>query len=346
VVPEVRAGQIDVEDYLRWACSRFSGQVSVDSITDGDMQMWFATDPLNRDLILGYYRDEHANVETLTKFLTILRDKYGLQPKLFTCDDANVFDYTPQKVWDVPVQVCHFHVIKSLNYKYLRHSLTERMKRYKPVKPPKSQRPDGKPPHPKSRGYMTAAYVEARVKYDQEQEVWGEMHKKRRLFFKTEKNLRKPESIEREEADLVTKWCERYPAVGTFRQFILDFYGLMNCKDSASAELLRRAFLARWEEEAKSDSQIAYVLKQFADDRWFGRLFPFTAFENGHRTTNSTERANRWFRKRQKTHYRNRKEHTIKNMLHADLIYRRERTPTGEPPAFLKEKRSGMQNSA
>ena len=32
------------------------------------------------------------------------------------------------------------------------------------------------------------------------------------------------------------------------------------------------------------------------------------------------ERTNRWFRKRQKTHYRNRKERTIRNMLKADLV--------------------------
>jgi hypothetical protein len=73
------AGQIDIEEYLRWACSRFSGQISVDSVADGDMQMWFATDPLNKDLILGYYRDKHANAESLTAFLTTLRDKYGQQ---------------------------------------------------------------------------------------------------------------------------------------------------------------------------------------------------------------------------------------------------------------------------
>lgn len=341
------AGQIDIQDYLRWACGRFSGQLSVDSVKDGDMQMWFATDPLNKDLILGYHRDEHANAETLTKFLTILRDEYDIQPKLFTCDDATVFDNTPQKIWpDVPAQLCHFHVIKNLNYTHLRHSLTSRLNQCKPVKPPKEPRPDGKPLPKNSRGYASAAFVEAVLRWKQEQEVWGEMHKKRRLFFKTENNLRKPESLKRNEAELLKGWCERYPALGVFRRFILDFYGLLSCKDAASAELLRQAFLTRWEEEAKTDAHFAHALKLFADDKWFARLFPFTAFENAHRTTNSTERANRWFRKRQKTHYRNRKEHTIKNMLHADLIYRRERTPTKKPPNRLIEKKVSGQRSA
>ena len=98
--------------------------------------------------------------------------------------------------------------------------------------------------------------------------------------------------------------------------------------------------------EAGKDQHIAHALKLFADDKWFARLFPFTAYANAHRTTNSTERANRWFRKRQKTHYRNRKEHTIRNMLHADLICRRDRAPSHEPPARLRERPAEMQRPA
>jgi hypothetical protein len=134
--------------------------------------------------------------------------------------------------------------------------------------------------------------------------------------------------------------------LGEFRRFILDFYRLISSKDAASAELLRQTLPATWKTEAETDPNIAHVLKVFADDRWFARLFLFTAYENAHRTTNSTERANRWFRKRQKTHYRNRREYTIKNMLHADLIYKRERMNPNEPPARLKVKSAGMQQSA
>jgi hypothetical protein len=171
------------------------------------------------------------------------------------------------------------------------------------------------------------------------------MHRKRRLFMKTERNLQKPDSVKREEAQSLSRWCEQYPALAEFRAFVLDFYGLMNCKDAASAELLRKAFLKKWEEAAKADEHMAHALKMFGDDRWFARLFPFTAFENAQRTTNSTERANRWFRKRQKGHYRIRKEGSIRNMLHADLIYRRDRTAP-EPPNRLKEKSAEAQQSA
>jgi len=220
----VESPQVHVAGNGKAVLQCFSGRLSVDSVSDGEMEMWFATDPLNRDLILGHHRAKSADKESLVAFLTELRDKYA--------------------------------------------------------------------------------------------------------------------------AELINGWCERYPDLGTFRQFILDFYALMSCKDAASADLLRKAFLARWEEEGKTDAHFAHALKLFGDDKWFARLFPFTAFDNAHRTTNSTEWANRWFRKRQKTHYRNRTEPTIRNMLHADLIYHRKRTPDGEPPVRLVEKRLNEQRSA
>lgn len=54
--------------------------------------------------------------------------------------------------------------------------------------------------------------------------------------------------------------------------------------------------------------------------RKFGMMITFLEYRNLDATTNHVERTNRWFRKRQKTHYRNRKERTIRNMLNADLM--------------------------
>ena len=318
---------IDAEEYLKWACSRFSGQISVDSMVDGGMRLWFATDPLNKDLILGYSRVESDNSETLTAFLTTLRDKYGVRPQLFTCDGAAVFDSTPEAVWPgVPVQLCHFHVLYRLGYMHLRHSLKTRIDRLRPatVKQPS--------------GRQTLEVAEAREKYRKKHKAWVRLHRKRRLFFKSLASLAKPKSMEAKEARYLEVVCKRFEALRRFRQFILDLYNLMDSKDAAAAELLRQAFLAKWSKYARKDEAIIFTLKHFADDAWFGKLFPFAAFENGHRTTNSTERANRWFRKRQKSHYRVRTEPTIRRMLTADLIYRRQRTDPNKPPMRLKTK--------
>lgn len=329
------AGSIDIEDYLRWACSRFSGQLSVDSVVDGGVHMWFATDPLNKDLILGYHRDKHANSESLAAFLTTLRDQYGIRPLLFTHDDAAVFDSTPESVWPgVPMQLCHFHAMRRLTYMHLRHSLKKRLDKLRPVQ---VRQPSG---------HQTPEVMRARERYRKKHKAWVKLHRKRRLFFKSVRSLQEPKSVELKEARFLEVACKRYKALRRFRQFILDFYGVFDCKDRETAELVRRAFVAKWSKYARKDEAIIYVVKRFADDAYFAKLFPFTAFENAHRTTNSTERANRWFRKRQKSHYRNRREHTIRNMLHADLIVRRERTDTDEPPAQLKPKAVESRESA
>ena len=178
----------------------------------------------------------------------------------------------------------------------------------------------------------------ARERYRKKHKAWVRLHRKRRLFFKSLASLAKPKSVEAEEARFLEVVCKRYKGLRRFRAFVLDFYAIMDCKDRAAAELLRCAFVAKWSKYGRKDEGIIFVVKRFSDDAWFAKLFPFTAFENGHRTTNSTERANRWFRKRQKSHYRLRTEHTIRRMLHADLIYRRQRTDPNEPPVRLAPK--------
>jgi hypothetical protein len=188
-------------------------------------------------------------------------------------------------------------------------------------------------------------YLRDKERYDRDNEEWTEAYRKRRLLFRTTRNLAKAKSIKAKEAEFIAETCKRYPAVDTFRAFLLDFYDIMDSKDAAAAELLRRAFLVKWADESEGDPYIRHVLQQFGDDHWFGKLFPFTRFENAHRTTNSTERANRWFRKRQKTHYRNRTEGTIRNMLHADLVYRKDRTPTDEPPVRLVRRAAMLQQT-
>jgi hypothetical protein len=332
------AGDIDIADYLRWACERFSGQLSVDSIEDKGSHLWFATDPLNSDLILGYLRCDSPNGESLTAFLTTLRDDYRINPALFTCDGAAAFDKVPQQVWpEAQVQLCHFHVLRALMRGYLRHSLADRLRAYKPVKPvrpgrgeaPKRSRGRGR--HQRGAiGHATPEYRAARAQYDRDHGHWVETFRKRRLFFKR-LDSPTPDADELQALAFVAGATERYRQLRMFREFMVGIYGIMGCRDAVAAEATRQNFIARWEVSTRDDKHLAAVVEKFRDDKWFAKLFPFTAFANAHRTTNSTERANRWFRKRQKSHYRLRKEHTIRNMLHADLIYRRSRSPLTGP---------------
>lgn len=67
-----------------------------------------------------------------------------------------------------------------------------------------------------------------------------------------------------------------------------------------------------------------------------GQIVTFLEYENLDATTNHVERTNRWFRKRQKTHYGNRKERTIRNMLKADLV--RWIDPPGQHMKLIKRR--------
>ena len=329
------AAGIDVGEYFAWAAGRFSGQLSVDSVQDKDCHVWFATDPLNRDLILGYHRAEHADSESLTVFLTTLRDNYGVRPQLFTCDGAAVFDSVPQEVWPgVPLQLCHFHVLYRLSYMHLRNSLRARVNR---LRPKKVNQPSGR---------QTPEVERARERYRKKKRAWTRLFRKRRLFLKSLASLAKPKSVEAKEAHFLEVVCRRYKALRRFRQFILDLYALMDSKDAQAAELLRQAFVAKWSRYGRKDEGIVFTVKRFSDDAWFAKLFAFAAWENAQRTTNSTERANRWLRKRQKSHYRIRKGHTITAMLNADLAYRRHRLPPSDPPNRLRLKSADSRLSA
>jgi hypothetical protein len=284
-------------------------------------------------LILGYHFCDSPNTESLTAFLTTLRDAYGIRPQLFTGDDARVYDAVPGQVWPgVAQQLCHFHAMRRLLLEHLRLSLLARVRALKPKKPGRWQ-------------FKPLSYKLAKKQYKQDLAEWTELHRKRRLLLKSPHNLLKKNSVARGEAVYVLEVCRQFKTLATLRELVLNVYSVFNSKDAAAADVLRRGLLGKWKGEAERDEHIRNALAKLADDDWFGRLFAFTRFENAQRTTNSTERANRWFRKRQKTHYRNRRAHTITNMLHADLVYRRERAPN-EPPTRLREKTAELRQPA
>jgi len=58
-------------------------------------------------------------------------------------------------------------------------------------------------------------------------------------------------------------------------------------------------------------------------------------YENLDATSNHVERTNRWFRKRQKTHYRNRKEENIVNMIKADMFKHLKELPNKPPERLI-----------
>ena len=63
----------------------------------------------------------------------------------------------------------------------------------------------------------------------------------------------------------------------------------------------------------------------------FRKVITFMGYENCLRTTNHVERANRFYRKRAKSQYRNRTRRSITNMMKVDLMIRKSRYQRPRP---------------
>jgi hypothetical protein len=89
-----------------------------------------------------------------------------------------------------------------------------------------------------------------------------------------------------------------------------------------------------------ADGYLSLALKRLSQGKC-ENMITFLDYMNLDLTSNHVERTNRWFRKRQKTHYRNRKERTIRNMLKVDLS--RWSDHSGQPDVRLKQRSSPAQ---
>lgn len=302
------AGQIDIQDeYCTKVVEKFSGQLSIDEVSDGSRRMFVGTDPLQKGgPILGYYRADKANSEELKKFLTHLRDDLGITPKIVNHDDANIFNSTIKQVWpDCKQQLCHFHAIKWILYNYVRKSLTERIRNLpEPAKGDKEEK-DRQTTLKQCRRWLmrNPANDAHRQKRPKDTETTADINA------------------------MIADWCQRYEPIGQIRALIVDFYQLMGSQSREEAEQHRATFLHKHNSLLQNDKHLRKGLGagRLYDPTWFDRLWAFTEMEGGARTTNSTERANRWFRKRQKSHYRTRKESSTVNILNADLMWKHER---------------------
>src|SRR5260370_16921866 len=97
---------------------------------------------------------------------------------------------------------------------HLRHSLKARIDRLKPTKPDRLEETDES--------------MRKHVAYKKKKKVWTNLHRKRRLFFKSIASLEKPKSMEAKEARFVTLPCNRNKGLHKFRLFILHFYPFMH----------------------------------------------------------------------------------------------------------------------
>lgn len=294
-----RADGIDFSrDFEPEAVKSFSGALAIDEVYDKEFCLFFATDPLNRRPV-SFHLCRAGNGEELRIFLTHLRD-IGITPEALIVDGSTLYTSIPQEIWpSVRIQLCNFHAIRNCQ-----EDIENAIRAF----------------------YRTLAKSSRCLHENFQPPDWWtqQMEKKvsdRNLIRKYGTAfLTRDENLSVDQQKVLKYLCDRFPELQTLRDFQKQLLALFQ-KEQTIDEAWTKLRAMRENTQFEEFPHLQLALKRLANKK-FEKMITFLDYENLDATTNHVERTNRWFRKRQKTHYRNRKERTITNMLKADLIGR------------------------
>jgi len=123
--------------------------------------------------------------------------------------------------------------------------------------------------------------------------------------------------------------ADSYEPLADLWNFQHDFYGIYHRSISKRDALERRDWILS-QPQYDTLPQMDRTLKRLRSKR-FMQTLTYLDYENLPRTSNHVEQANRRFRKRQKSHYRNRSYEAITHMIEMDLIERMPAWNGGNP---------------
>jgi hypothetical protein len=237
----------------------------------------------------------HKDVRAFLKEFKEQLDKRGLVVLGITTDGSSLYPKVLKELWpDIPHQICEFHVIKEIT-KAILHALAKLRKQLK-AKIPKQGR--GRP----SKQQQTQGRKIAR----QKQRV-ADLFEHRHLFVRHHLNASQKKQLQR-----LTRGV---PQLRTLRQIMEEVYRLFDrrCKTATALKKLEklRRRVRRFKKLGKSlDKLKSPNLEKalvFLDDKLLGA------------TSNAVERANRRFRKAQKSIYSARTKPHLEERLALDL---------------------------
>lgn len=139
---------------------------------------------------------------------------------------------------------------------------------------------------------------------------------KERFIFVSRKNHLSPDRLR-----LLNELTAKYPSLQMVRQFMDEIFALFEEGQSPQQALKRRDEILK-NKAYHSLPHLKKVLRSLKSPT-FEKAITFLDYVNCPRTTNHVERTNRWYRKRAKSHYRNRTKKAIWNMIKTDLLIRK-----------------------
>jgi hypothetical protein len=269
-------------EYLDEALAEFSGYLAIDEVYDGPFCILSVVDNRQYNRLAFRVLDHDPTHDDIRSFLGDFKaclDQRGLLVKGITTDGSDLYPKPLKELWsDVPHQVCRFHVLRNITKAVLhavakvRKELTARIPKGKRGRPAKKDR------------------AKARRIARQKNRV-AELFEHRYLFVRRR--------LTRGQEKLLQRLTRGLRGLRTLRQIMDEVYRLFDRRCKTATALLRLAKLRARVKRFKGVGRALEPLRSgnlekalvFLDDRLLGS------------TSNAVERANRRFRKAQKSIY-------------------------------------------
>ena len=266
---------------------KLSKKVSVDEVYDNGDAILIVTDPVKDLILLAHlYERKLTNADIVSDF-TVLKEK-GIEIECCTRDASCLYQNTLQQVFgNIALQLCIFHFIKKANKQFLNWHKKIRQELKEKSLP---------------RGLQGAG---TRIK--------KYLFQKRCLFVKEKLNLK--------EKQILSNINQAIPAFGRLRELYLRFKHIFKAENVSQAENRLWDFIAEPDINEFLPKLQKQILKYHQKNELFTYLHYNKEIWTKIRTSNHTERVNRKFRKKQKTHYRLRKIKSRKKLLRCMLYF-------------------------
>jgi hypothetical protein len=291
--------------YLDKALATFSGYLAIDEVYDGPFCVLSVVDNRRYNRLAFQVLDRDPTHEDVRAFLTEFKAqlaKRGLLMRGITTDGSSLYPKILDELWpDIPHQLCEFHALKEITKSVL-HALAKLRKQLTAKIP---SQPRGRP----GKEQQSRARAVAR----QKQRV-ADLFAHRHLFVR--------HHLSAAQQTRLRELTRGLPSLRTLREIMAEVYRLFDrrCRTETALAKLRklRTRVRRFRKLGKSlDKLKSPALEKalvFLDDKLLGT------------TSNAVERANRRFRKAQKSIYSVRTKEHVEQRLALDM-QREQRTP-------------------
>jgi hypothetical protein len=284
--------------YLDQALADFSGYLAIDEVYDSPFCVLSAVDNRRHNRLVFRVLDDDPTQEHVLAFLSEFKerlDQRGLSVRGITTDGSSLYPKALEQLWPkVRHQVCRFHVIKEITQAVL-HALAVLRKKLASQIP---RQPRGRP--------SKARQGQTRRSAQQQQQV-AELFEQRYLFVRHHLS-----AVQRRQLQGLT---HQRPQLRALRKIMEEVYRLFDrrCRTRTALGKLQRLRrrVRRFEELGESlDKLKSPTLEKalvYLDDKLLGA------------TSNAVERANRRFRKAQKSIYSARTKEHLEERLALDM---------------------------